>query len=207
MFENPEWAGAASYRAGDYEAAIASFAASDTADGHYNRGNALAMAGAFQEALAAYNRTLTMEPDHADALHNKEIVEQLIEQQENEEGEQQDGESQENQSEQNSENQSEQSEENNQQQDQESQEGNEEQQQQEQQQQQPPEDQENSESNSEQNTPTDTSNEEFEEQQSLEQWLRRIEDDPGELLRRKFRYQYRQRQLNGTANNGGGQIW
>ena len=40
-----------------------------------------------------------------------------------------------------------------------------------------------------------------EEQQSLEQWLRRIEDDPGELLRRKFRYQYRQRQLNGTANN------
>ena len=38
---------------------------------------------------------------------------------------------------------------------------------------------------------------------------RRIEDDPGELLRRKFRYQYRQRQLNGTANSvqNGGQIW
>nr|MCS5579179.1 hypothetical protein [Gammaproteobacteria bacterium] len=94
------------------------------------------------------------------------------------------------------------------QQDQESQEGNEDQQQQEQQNQ-PPEDQEDSESNSEQNTPSESTNEDFEEQQSLEQWLRRIEDDPGELLRRKFRYQYRQRQLNGTANSiqNGGQIW
>ena len=72
-----------------------------------------------------------------------------------------------------------------------------------------PEEQESSESNSEQNTPSQSSNEEFEDQQSLEQWLRRIEDDPGELLRRKFRYQYRQRQLNGTANSiqNGGQIW
>ncbi len=32
-----------------------------------------------------------------------------------------------------------------------------------------------------------------EEQQAMEQWLRRIPDDPGGLLRRKFLYQYRQR--------------
>ena len=31
-----------------------------------------------------------------------------------------------------------------------------------------------------------------EEQQAAEQWLRRIPDDPGGLLRRKFLYQYRQ---------------
>ena len=82
-------------------------------------------------------------------------------------------------------------------------------QQQQEQQSEAPDEQEASESNSEQNTPSDTTNEEFEEQQALEQWLRRIDDDPGELLRRKFRYQYRQRQLNGTANStqGGGQIW
>lgn len=206
-FESADWAGAASYRAGNYEAAVAAFSATATADGHYNRGNALAMAGNYAEAISAYNLALTMEPDHADAIHNKEIVEQLLEQQESQEGEQQEGESQENESQQNSENQSEQSEDNNQQQDQESQEGNEDQQQQEQQQNQPPEEQESSESNSEQNTPTESQNEEFEEQQALEQWLRRIDDDPGELLRRKFRYQYRQRQLNGTANNTGGQIW
>ncbi len=207
LFQNPDWAGASSYRAQNYDAAIAAFSATNTPTSHYNRGNALAMTGNYQEAIMAYDMALALEPGHADALHNKEIVQQLLEQQESEDGEQQDGESQENQSEQNSENESEQSEDNNQQQDQESQEGNEDQQQQEQQQQQPPEEQEQSESNSEQNTPTDTSNEEFEEQQALEQWLRRIEDDPGELLRRKFRYQYRQRQLNGTANNTGGQIW
>lgn len=207
LFREPQWSGAASYRAENYEAAIAAFSATDSPDSHYNRGNALAMTGNYQEAIMAYDMALALEPEHSDALHNKEIVEQLLEQQEQEEGEQQDGESQENQSEQNSEQESEQSEDNNQQQDQESQEGNEDQQQQEQQQQEAPEEQEQSESNSEQNTPSDTSNEEFEEQQALEQWLRRIEDDPGELLRRKFRYQYRQRQLNGTANNTGGQIW
>jgi len=207
LFQSPQWSGAASFRGEDYEAAVAAFAADPTADGNYNRGNALAMTGNYAEAISAYDMALSLEPGHEDALHNKEIFEQLLEEQQNEDGEEQDGESQENQSEQNSQNESEQSEENDQQQDQESQEGNEDQQQQEQQQQAPPEEQESSQSNSEQNTPTDTSNEEFEEQQALEQWLRRIEDDPGELLRRKFRYQYRQRQLNGTANSDGGQIW
>ena len=208
LFESSEWQGAASYRAQDYESAIAAFSAIDTPDGHYNRGNALALAGNYAEAIAAYDITLELEVDHTDALYNKEIVEELLEQQQSEEGENQDGDSQENQSEQNSQNQSEEQNENSDQQDQESQEGNEDQQQQEQQNQ-PPEEQEGSESNSEQNTPSDSTNEEFEEQQALEQWLRRIDDDPGELLRRKFRYQYRQRQLNGTANSiqNGGQIW
>ena len=44
-----------------------------------------------------------------------------------------------------------------------------------------------------------------EEQQAAEQWLRRIPDDPGGLLRRKFLYQYRQR--GAQAGNGGQQTW
>jgi Ca-activated chloride channel homolog len=44
-----------------------------------------------------------------------------------------------------------------------------------------------------------------EEQQATEQWLRRIPDDPGGLLRRKFLYQYHQRAANATS--GGGQSW
>jgi len=208
LFEASEWAGAANYRAENYEAAIAAFSTSDTADGHYNRGNALALSGNYAEAIAAYDMTLSLDGTHADAIQNKAIVEQLLEQEESENGENQEGEDQDSESEQNSENESEQDSENSEQQDQDSQEGNQDQQD-EQQQNQPPEEQEGSESNSEQNTPSETTNEEFEEQQSLEQWLRRIEDDPGELLRRKFRYQYRQRQLNGTANSlqNGGQIW
>ena len=208
LFEETGWQGAANYKAANYEAAIASFSAIDTVDGHYNRGNALALSGNYAESIAAYNMALSLELGHPDALQNKEIVEQLLEQEEAENGENQEGEDQESESEQNSENESDEESENSDQQDQESQEGNQDPQDQEQQNQ-PPEEQEGSESNSEQNTPSETTNEEFEEQQSLEQWLRRIEDDPGELLRRKFRYQYRQRQLNGTANSlqNGGQIW
>ena len=206
LFESSAWSGAANYRSKNYESAIAAFSAINTADGNYNRGNALALAGSYPEAIAAYETALSLKPNHEDALSNKAVIEKLLEQQESEKGEQQEGDSQDNQSEQNSQNESEQQE-TSEQQDQQSQEGN--QDQQEQQQNQPPEEQEGSESNSEQNTPSESSNEELEEQQSLEQWLRRIEDDPGELLRRKFRYQYRQRQLNGTANNtsSGGQIW
>jgi len=44
-----------------------------------------------------------------------------------------------------------------------------------------------------------------EEQQATEQWLRRIPDDPGGLLRRKFLYQYRQRAA--SSDSGGGQTW
>lgn len=208
LFESPGWQGAANYRAENYDAAIAAYSALNTPDGHYNRGNALALSGNYTEAIAAYDVTLATDPEHEDAIFNKEIVEQLLQQQQSEQGESQEGNNESEQSDQNSDQQSEQDQENSEQQDQESQEGDENQQQ-DQQQNEAPEDQENSESNSEQNTPSQNSNEEFEEQQSLEQWLRRIEDDPGELLERKFRYQYRQRQLNGTANSlqDGGQIW
>ena len=208
LFESPGWQGAANYRAENYDAAIAAYSALNTPDGHYNRGNALALSGNYAEAIAAYDVTLVTDPEHEDAIFNKEIVEQLLQQQQSEQGESQEGNNESEQSDQNSDQQSEQDQENSEQQDQESQEGDENQQQ-DQQQNEAPEDQENSESNSEQNTPSQNSNEEFEEQQSLEQWLRRIEDDPGELLERKFRYQYRQRQLNGTANSlqDGGQIW
>lgn len=207
LFESPDWRGAASYRGGNYEAAIASFAANPTADGHYNRGNALALSGNYAEAITAYNIALGLGDTHAEALQNKEIVEQLLQEQEAEEGEQDEGDSEDSDSQQNSESESDQQEENSEQQDQESQEGDQEQQEQDQQQQDAPEEQESSESNSEQNTASETENQEFEEQQALEQWLRRIDDDPGELLRRKFRYQYRKRQLEGTANQNGGQIW
>ena len=209
LFEQPDWAGTANYRAENYEAAIAAFSGSDTPDGHYNRGNALAQQGNYQEAMAAYDAAIALDSEHEDAIHNKAIVEQLLEQQQQSaDGEQQQGEDQQQQqTEQNARNQSE--DEQNSEQQQQSQQGNEEEEPQQQQQNPAPQEQQGSESDSEQNTPSESRNEDFEQQQSLEQWLRRIEDDPGELLRRKFRYQYRQRQLNGTVDNipNGGQIW
>ena len=44
-----------------------------------------------------------------------------------------------------------------------------------------------------------------EEQLAAQQWLRRIEDDPGGLLRRKFLYQYRQRPR--QPDSGSEQDW
>ncbi|MCP5160587.1 MAG: VWA domain-containing protein [Hahellaceae bacterium] len=47
-----------------------------------------------------------------------------------------------------------------------------------------------------------------EKDQATEQWLRRIPDDPGGLLRRKFAMQYQERQSNGQAPySQGEQIW
>jgi len=45
-----------------------------------------------------------------------------------------------------------------------------------------------------------------ENENAIKQWLRRIPDDPGGLLRRKFEYQYRNRQQRQTQS-GGHQAW
>ncbi|MBC53591.1 MAG: hypothetical protein CMQ34_07105 [Gammaproteobacteria bacterium] len=192
LFETPEWQGAAAYRAGDYQAAIAAFSQSDDIDSIYNLGNALAFAERLEEALAAYERVLAQEPDHADALKNKQIVEDLLEeqQQQQQEQEQQEQEEQEEQDSQ-SESDSDDSEQDQQQEQ-------EEQEQQEQSQDQQPSEQENeneSENADQGQQRSDAEVEQEEDQESLEQFLRRIEDDPGELLQRKFQFESRRRMI------------
>ena len=44
-------------------------------------------------------------------------------------------------------------------------------------------------------------------QQALQQWLRRIPDDPGGLLRRKFLLEHRRRMESGTAVDSSGRPW
>lgn len=78
QFDNPDWRAAAQYKAGKYQEAAETLKDSQTADGHYNRGNALAKAGELQEALKAYEQTLKLDPAHADAKHNKEQVEKQL---------------------------------------------------------------------------------------------------------------------------------
>jgi Ca-activated chloride channel family protein len=62
------------YRAGDYAHAAEQYAGIDTADAHYNRGNALAKQGAYPQAIAEYDRALRMQPRMADAIANKRAV-------------------------------------------------------------------------------------------------------------------------------------
>lgn len=91
--------GIEAYRGGDFDAAAKAFAAVDSADGHYNRGNALARAGKYREAIAAYDRALAAQPGMPDALANKAAVEAFLQRQpppgprEQERGRDQDGDS------------------------------------------------------------------------------------------------------------------
>jgi Ca-activated chloride channel family protein len=77
LFRDPAWRAAASYRAGDYERALAALSDVPDPDVDYNRGNALARLGRIDEAIAAYERVLERDADHADARHNLELLEAL----------------------------------------------------------------------------------------------------------------------------------
>ena len=80
-FESPEWKASAQYRAGDYVGAAQNFAKIDTANGHYNRGNALAKAGKLEDAIKAYDEALKRDANLEDAKKNRDLAEKLLKQQ------------------------------------------------------------------------------------------------------------------------------
>ena len=219
LFEDSRWRGSAAFKAGDFDQAIADFSQDDSAIGDYNHGNALAKAGDLEGAIEAYNNALSKEPKMEDARFNLDLVEQLKDQQDqdqqNQEQQDQDQQSQEQQDQdQQSQEQQDQDQQSQEQQDQDQQS----QEQKDQGQEQQNQDQQN-ESNedpaqTEQDKPEDKneaateeeqkeevsveelSDEEKQEQEAIERILRRIPDDPGGLLRAKFRHQARQRSQN-----------
>ncbi len=219
LFEDSRWRGSAAFKAGDFDQAIADFSQDDSAIGDYNHGNALAKAGDLEGAIEAYNNALSKEPKMEDARFNLDLVEQLKDQQDqdqqNQEQQDQDQQSQEQQDQdQQSQEQQDQDQQSQEQQDQDQQS----QEQKDQGQEQQNQDQQN-ESNedpaqTEQDKPDDKneaateeeqkeevsveelSDEEKQEQEAIERILRRIPDDPGGLLRAKFRHQARQRSQN-----------
>lgn len=229
-FKDPEWRAAANYRTGNYEKVVQDLALIDDPEAHYNRGNALARLGMFEQAIEAYERTLAQAPEHEDARHNKELVEKLLEEQQQEQQQQQsEGDQQQDQQQQdqqNQQNQDQQNQDQNQQQqnqNQDQQQQNQDQQQQDQNEQNQDQQQEQEEQNEEdeeqqqqeqqQQELSESSQPESEEEQSMQQWLMRIPDDPGELLRNKFRYQYQQRLFEELQNpqssqeEAGDKIW
>ena len=203
LFEDSQWRGSAAYRAGDFESAIGEFIQQDSADGHYNRGNALAKSGDLDGAIEAYDRALQLEPEMEDAQANRDLIEKLKQQQDQQQDQQQssDQNNQQNQDQQQSksdqsqdQSQEPQQSENQQPQQSEDQEP----QQSEDQEPQQSEDQEpqqEQEQAQEQPANAEPSEEEQQNQQEIEQMLRQVPDDPGGLLREKFRYQSRQRAL------------
>ena len=182
LAQDPAILGEAFYRSEDFARAGQSWAQLDSADAHYNRGNALAGAGDLEGALDAYDAALELDPGMEDAAFNRDLVEQLKEQQEQQQQDQEnsEGDSSEDQ-------QGEQGEQGEQSEDQSSEE----------QQGEQGEDESEEEQQGEQSgEPTESEmqqNWSEEDAQAMEQWLRRIPDDPGGLLRRKFRNQHQRR--------------
>ena len=184
LAEDPDLSGEAWYRSGEFANAMQAWKNLDSADAHYNQGNALALMGELDAAIAAYDRALTLDPEMEDAQLNRELLEKMKEQQEQEQQQNQDGESQDGES-------SDEQQEGDQSQQQEGQEGDASEEQEGEQQEGQEQEGESGEQQSEQTEYVDAWSEE--DAQAMEQWLRRIPDDPGGLLRRKFRNQHQRR--------------
>ena len=183
---DPALSGQAWYRSGEHANAVEAWSRLNAADAHYNRGNALAHLGEYDAAIKAYDEALAIEPGMEDALTNRALLEQMKHQQEQQrEGE--DGESGESgQSDDRSEGDSAQRSE--------GAEGEEGGQSDEREGEQPEGEQAEGETGEKEGEPIDYPQAWSEEDaQAMEQWLRRIPDDPGGLLRRKFRNQHQRR--------------
>ncbi|MDA8899154.1 VWA domain-containing protein [Porticoccaceae bacterium] len=207
LFENPQWQASVAYKNQDYKTAVEQYSQGKSADDSYNLGNALARSGDLDGAIKAYDQALTIKPHMDDAIANRQLVEQLKQQQQSQDqsgdpqdqdGESQDQDQQQGQSQQQSEDQ--QQSESEQQQNTGEENQSTEQEQEEQNKSASDEEKSNEEQSEEDQSEEQQSKQQSEEdslkeqqQMELQQWLRRVPDDPGGLLKQKFRYQSQQR--------------
>jgi Ca-activated chloride channel family protein len=232
MFEDSNWKASSLYRAKEYQQAADNFnvntdaSAKQQAESLFNRGNALAHAGELEKAIKAYEQSLALDGELADAKFNKALVEELLQQQEQQDSdekensnEQQDSDEKENSDEQkdsdkkqDSDQQKSDQEKSNEQKDSDSKDS------EQQDSEKKDSEKKSAEEKNKENTDSDKDQSQSEqekkakeerekqvqqaqaenelsreEKQALKQWLNRIPDDPGGLLKRKFLYQYKQR--------------
>ena len=220
LFENPDWQAVADYRAGDYAGSATVFAENNDTRNLYNLANAMAFQGELDSAIDTYEQVLAIDADHEDAAYNLELVKSLKDQQEQEqesEGDQQseensggEGEQSDSESQQGEEGQESEGESDSESQESDSSERGEEEMTEEDMkalQEELKRAAEEAESGEEPQQMSEAELAELrqqqEQEQAMEQWLRRIPDDPGGLLRRKFRHQY---QRSGKDQDGNS-VW
>lgn len=252
LFNDPKWKASSLYKAGDYQGALDIWQQFDDAQSLYNQGNALAQLQQIEQAIAAYDAALKKQPDLEDAKKNKEILEQIkqnqnsskpqensndqnqhsgeqSDQNESQQGDSQNSQTQEDQhtdkqdtqngENQNSEHQEQDSSDSDKQPDSDNplnqaQTDAEKQREAEMEKLKQQMEQQKNKSTEQANKdaqPADIqtqpkTQEDLEQEQAMKQWIQRIPDDPGGLLRNKFLYQYQQRQGN-TEQDGERKPW
>ena len=228
LFEDSEWLAAAHYKAGNYRQSANGYNNNSNIDHLYNHANSLAKIGQFEEAIENYEKVIAEEPNAEDALYNLNLLKDLLSENQSSEENNDNGQSSEEastgeQSQQQNGDESEQSDN----------EGNSKTGDSDDESDANPnqklsneedieaiekELERAAEENSNQEPQQEDNNESGiegrmaqEQQQAMEQWLRRIADDPGGLLRRKFRYQYQRQGIDQDGNqiwpNEGAQPW
>jgi Ca-activated chloride channel family protein len=198
LFEDPSWQAAAQFRAGDYQDSAATLDGLETPDAQYNRGNALTGTGQIDLAIAAFERALELDPEHQDARFNRDLLLQQPPQSQSDPGDSDGQDSAENQAESSPQPPNAESTDNDQSEDAQA----------------PEQEQSGQPSAAEQaaaeqalaqelpqgELPTPGELEEWADEQAAEQWLRRVPQDPGGLLRRKFLYQYQRLGIDQDGN-------
>lgn len=212
LFKDKRWKQASDYRLGDYKSALTDNEP-ESSDDWYNKGNVLAKSGKIDEAIKAYEQSLKQNTDNADARFNKELLEKIKKQQQQNQNKynknkkqdkkkknNKNGKDKQNQQQQSSEknkdkkNKKSSQQQNNQQKSKKDEMNKKQKQKQKKQsaknkkEQQKKQKQQKKAKITQQKPKTDEANEE------KKQWLRRIPDDPSLLWKRKFYYQYRNRQ-------------
>ena len=167
VFEDQHWKAVAYYRAGQFQKAILSLQKDHSTKALYNKANALAKLGQLEEAVRVLKKVIQDQPNHEDAHYNLERILEALQSSGKKATDTEKANKPINNRDQKS----------------------------------------ASNPSINQKIPTKNqkpSEEETDEQQqeqqkesqlAKEQWLRRIPDDPGGLLRRKFRYQYQSERL------------
>ncbi|WP_019864362.1 VWA domain-containing protein [Methylovulum miyakonense] len=233
QFADPQWKASAYYKAGEYGKALKAYQAApqpESSDYFYNQANALARSGQLEEALKAYGQALVIDPKNADAQYNRDIVAKALEKQQQEQKKQQGQQSQQKDAKQTADGNptGDQKKPDGQDGDDSSQKpepkperpdpaasGPQQQEKQKPQeakgQAEKPEPASGTAEGGHEKPPVKPEDkaqpalnvESTEQQQANEQWLKRIPDDPAGLLRRKFKYQYKQRNPNDGSDEEG----
>ncbi len=234
LFENPDWQASAAYRAGDYQQAAELFGeqnAYNQGNALAHAGKLDEAIAAFDRALqenpdnedAAFNKQL-VEQLKKQQQQQEQNQQQNSDQSEQNQQDQQQNQDPQNQSQNDSQDQQSQNSDQQDPQQQDQQQAENESQQQDSQDQQSPSDQESEQEqspesqqaehdqNQEQQSDAqmaeaEQSKSDAEREQELQQWLRKVPDDPGGLLRNKFRYQYEQNRRRREHYDKDGQLY